>query len=63
MDTGNHWEFIFLGTGPSQTVPDISCLLTGRDCKACKSALNEAGSKNRRLNTSGIVKIYTENTN
>ena len=49
-------EIVFLGTGTSEGVPRVSCLT--RDpvtCKVCSSA-TRPGSKNRRRNTSLLVR-------
>ena len=65
-------EFIFLGTGTSGYVPNIHCLIRGKDavCQVCQLAMefdkkdssNEQGiivpkfNKNRRRNTSGLIR-------
>lgn len=49
-------QVIFLGTGTSGGVPDLGCLMDSeRKCKTCWDAMN-AGSRNRRHNTSIIIK-------
>ncbi|KAJ2858218.1 hypothetical protein J3B02_000430 [Coemansia erecta] len=51
-------ELIFLGTGTSGSVPNIPCV-TGNNprCKVCKLSMTDAGRKNRRLNTSLLVRV------
>jgi phosphoribosyl 1,2-cyclic phosphodiesterase len=58
-------EFIFLGTGTSGSVPNVSCITKQpkANCKVCvlASTLEPEGdqwNKNRRFNTSGIYR-YT----
>ena len=52
-------EIIFLGTGTSEGVPRVSCLTNDKNCKVCKDAMMK-NSKNRRHNTSLMIKIYGE---
>jgi hypothetical protein len=51
---GYKQEVIVLGSGTSGCVPNISCLF--RSCTVCKSAV--PGSRNRRRNTSVVVRCY-----
>eukprot|EP00026_Physarum_polycephalum_P009791 Phypoly_transcript_09927.p1 GENE.Phypoly_transcript_09927~~Phypoly_transcript_09927.p1 ORF type:complete len:317 (+),score=34.87 Phypoly_transcript_09927:388-1338(+) len=49
-------EVIFLGTGTSEGVPRVSCLLADPPtCDVCKQAV-QPGNKNRRRNTGLIIK-------
>ncbi|KAI7867168.1 beta-lactamase-like protein [Spinellus fusiger] len=49
-------KIIFLGTGTSGGIPNISCLTEPeKDCSVCQSSVTVAGKKNRRRNTSLIV--------
>ncbi|KAJ2001813.1 hypothetical protein H4R26_003925 [Coemansia thaxteri] len=51
-------EIIFLGTGTAACIPIIPCVTSDNpQCKACKPALTVEGAKNRRLNTSLLVRI------
>ncbi|KAJ2402073.1 hypothetical protein GGI23_000972 [Coemansia sp. RSA 2559] len=51
-------EVIFLGTGTSGVIPNITCLLEDSPkCKTCALAMTDEGKKNRRLNTSMLVRI------
>ncbi|KZV63129.1 Metallo-hydrolase/oxidoreductase [Peniophora sp. CONT] len=57
---GKDVELIFLGTGTSGSVPNVSCLTAPPDqppCKTCLSTLTPAGKKNIRRNTSAIIRI------
>ena len=49
-------EIVFLGTGTSEGIPRVSCLTNDSNCKVCNDAI-KPNSKNRRLNTSLLVKI------
>ena len=46
-------RIVFLGTGTSEGVPRLSCVVKG-DCAVCKSAM-QPGSRNRRRNTSLLL--------
>ncbi|XP_057771537.1 putative hydrolase C777.06c [Salvia miltiorrhiza] len=49
-------EIIFIGTGTSEGIPRVSCLTNPiKTCPVCSKA-TEPGSKNRRLNTSLLVR-------
>ena len=53
-------EFIFLGTGTSGSLPNVSCLTapeTDTPCKTCLSTLRAEGKKNVRRNTSAVMRI------
>ena len=53
-------DLIFLGTGTSGSVPNISCLTAPPDekpCETCLSTLTPEGKKNIRRNTSAIVRV------
>ncbi|CAL9115152.1 unnamed protein product [Musa textilis] len=49
-------EIIFIGTGTSEGIPRVSCLTNqSKTCKVCSKAI-ELGNKNRRLNTSILIR-------
>ncbi|KAK9101341.1 hypothetical protein Scep_024771 [Stephania cephalantha] len=49
-------EIIFLGTGTSEGIPRVSCLTDpSKKCMVCLKA-TEQGNKNRRLNTSILIR-------
>ncbi|PWA43347.1 metallo-hydrolase/oxidoreductase superfamily protein [Artemisia annua] len=49
-------ELIFIGTGSSEGIPRVSCLTNPlKKCKVCSKAV-EPGNKNRRLNTSVLIR-------
>jgi hypothetical protein len=53
-------EFIFLGTGTSGSLPNVSCLTapdSAAPCKTCLSTLKPEGKKNIRRNTSTVMRI------
>ncbi|XP_043720625.1 putative hydrolase C777.06c [Telopea speciosissima] len=51
-----HSEIIFLGTGTSEGIPRVSCLTDPvKKCGVCFKA-TEPGNKNRRLNTSILIR-------
>ncbi|KAG2315676.1 hypothetical protein Bca4012_066490 [Brassica carinata] len=55
---GDHSEIVFMGTGTSEGIPRVSCLTNPlKTCSVCTKA-TEPGNKNRRLNTSILVR-YT----
>ena len=54
-------EIVFLGTGTSEGVPRVSCLTNGSNCKVCNDAV-KPNSKNRRLNTSLLLKLKNSET-
>ncbi|KAJ4898058.1 Metallo-hydrolase/oxidoreductase superfamily protein [Raphanus sativus] len=55
---GDHSEIVFIGTGTSEGIPRVSCLTNPlKTCSVCTKA-TEPGNKNRRLNTSILVR-YT----
>ena len=55
-------EIIFLGSGPSGLIPRVSCLTEPlkedgrRRCKVCEDAYLNHNSKNRRGNTSLLIR-------
>jgi len=54
------FDLIFLGTGTSGSVPNISCLTAPPEedpCRTCLSTLTPEGKKNIRRNTSAIVRV------
>ncbi|KAJ4951309.1 hypothetical protein NE237_028141 [Protea cynaroides] len=54
-----HSEIIFLGTGTSEGIPRVSCLTDPAEkCAVCFKA-TEFGNKNRRLNTSILIRYST----
>ncbi|GJY60655.1 putative hydrolase [Tanacetum coccineum] len=49
-------ELIFIGTGTSEGIPRVSCLTNPfKKCEVCSKAV-EPGNKNRRLNTSVLIR-------
>ena len=53
-------ELIFLGTGTSGSLPNVSCLTApegASPCKTCLSTLRPEGKKNIRRNTSAVMRI------
>ncbi|XVF26959.1 hypothetical protein REPUB_Repub14bG0065300 [Reevesia pubescens] len=51
-----HSEIIFIGTGTSEGIPRVSCLTDPvKKCPVCTKAA-EPGNKNRRLNTSILIR-------
>ena len=55
------YEFVFLGTGTSSSLPHIECLTAPPDdppCKTCLSTLRPEGKKNIRRNTSGLLRAW-----
>ncbi|KAJ1957396.1 hypothetical protein EC988_000856 [Linderina pennispora] len=51
-------EIIFLGTGTSGCIPNIPCITSDNpDCTVCKYSLTAQGAKNRRRNTSLLIRI------
>ncbi|KAL7752548.1 hypothetical protein RI367_002082 [Sorochytrium milnesiophthora] len=50
-------ELIFLGTGTSSCVPNVRCLVHDVGCKVCPTTVGNPKSKNRRRNTSLLVRI------
>ncbi|ESQ48619.1 hypothetical protein EUTSA_v10021012mg [Eutrema salsugineum] len=51
-----HSEIVFMGTGTSEGIPRVSCLTNPlKTCSVCTKA-TEPGNKNRRLNTSILVR-------
>ncbi|XP_030490623.2 putative hydrolase C777.06c isoform X1 [Cannabis sativa] len=52
-------EIIFMGTGTSEGIPRVSCLTNPlKTCEVCSKAA-EPGNKNRRLNTSILIRHAT----
>jgi len=53
-------DFIFLGTGTSGSLPNVSCLTAPEGeppCKTCLSTLKPEGKKNIRRNTSAVIRV------
>ncbi|KAI0032491.1 beta-lactamase-like protein [Vararia minispora EC-137] len=53
-------ELIFLGTGTSGSVPNLSCITAPPDtppCRTCLSTLTPEGKKNVRRNTSVVLRV------
>lgn len=51
-------EIVFVGTGTSGAVPNVSCLTEQPPtCKVCVSAMTPEGRKNMKKNTSLIVRF------
>lgn len=51
-------EIVFLGTGTSGAVPNVSCLTNPeQSCKVCLSAMTPQGKKNMKKNTSLMVRF------
>ncbi|KAH9713351.1 Lactamase B domain-containing protein [Citrus sinensis] len=49
-------EIVFMGTGTSEGIPRVSCLTNpSKKCPVCTKAV-EPGNKNRRLNTSILIR-------
>ncbi|PHU24505.1 hypothetical protein BC332_09612 [Capsicum chinense] len=54
--SANQSEIIFIGTGTSEGIPRVSCLTNPlKTCPVCSKA-KEPGSRNRRLNTSILIR-------
>ncbi|RZC51863.1 hypothetical protein C5167_020285 [Papaver somniferum] len=52
-------EIVFMGTGTSEGIPRVSCLTNPeKKCPVCSKAA-EPGNKNRRLNTSILIRYAT----
>lgn len=61
MLSSSELDFIFLGTGPSSSLPLIHCVTQPEEssqppCDACLSTLNPHGRKNARRNTGAVVR-------
>jgi phosphoribosyl 1,2-cyclic phosphodiesterase len=53
-------QIIFLGTGTSEGIPIVSCLINeNKNCFVCKDAYMNKNSKNKRRNTSIMIRIHT----
>ncbi|KAJ2636303.1 hypothetical protein GGF40_003084 [Coemansia sp. RSA 1286] len=51
-------ELIFLGSGTSGCIPNIPCITDNNpQCRVCKLSMTAAGRKNRRRNTSLLVRV------
>lgn len=54
-------EIVFLGTGTSGAVPNVSCLTNPEQpCKVCISAMTPEGKKNMKKNTSLMVRFRSQ---
>lgn len=58
-------EIIFLGTGSSCCVPRLSCFIQPQvdPCAVCSDARDNPESRNRRLNTSCIIRVRQADDN
>lgn len=55
-------EIVFLGTGTSGAVPNVSCLTNPeQSCMVCLSAMTPQGKKNMKKNTSLMVRFRSHN--
>ncbi|PVU89148.1 hypothetical protein BB561_005521 [Smittium simulii] len=53
-------QLLFLGSGTSGGIPSVPCLVKqNKTCGVCLSSMTEEGKKNKRRNTSLLVKIQT----
>ncbi|KAI1797581.1 beta-lactamase-like protein [Ganoderma leucocontextum] len=53
-------ELILLGTGTSSTLPHVDCLTAppgAKPCRTCLSTLTPEGRKNKRRNTSAVLRV------
>ncbi|EJF66422.1 hypothetical protein DICSQDRAFT_130703 [Dichomitus squalens LYAD-421 SS1] len=53
-------ELILLGTGTSSTLPHVDCLTAppgAKPCRTCLSTLTPEGWKNKRRNTSAVLRV------
>ncbi|RDX56205.1 hypothetical protein OH76DRAFT_1396546 [Lentinus brumalis] len=60
MHTDEPVELILLGTGTSSTLPHVDCLTrppTVKQCRACTATLRPDGRKNKRGNTSAVLRV------
>ncbi|OMJ21924.1 putative hydrolase [Smittium culicis] len=54
-------QVLFLGTGTSSCIPNVPCIMKDPPtCKVCTSSITEEGKKNKRRNTSALVKIVDQ---
>ncbi|KAI9292724.1 Metallo-hydrolase/oxidoreductase [Neoconidiobolus thromboides FSU 785] len=51
---------IFLGTGPSSSLPNVHCITHKRDCKVCNDYVLNRDSKNVRGNISVLIQVLDE---
>ncbi|KAI8099958.1 metallo-beta-lactamase family protein [Halteromyces radiatus] len=53
-------DVIFLGTGNSGCIPNVSCLTDPKaDCKVCLSSMTPEGRKNKRRNVSVAIRFHS----
>ncbi|RPD63258.1 hypothetical protein L227DRAFT_573086 [Lentinus tigrinus ALCF2SS1-6] len=60
MHTDEPVELILLGTGTSSTLPHVDCLTRPpnvKQCRACTATLRPEGRKNKRGNTSAVLRV------
>ncbi|KAJ1861889.1 hypothetical protein LPJ73_000915 [Coemansia sp. RSA 2703] len=58
LTTSRVRNIIFLGTGTSGCIPNLPCITENNPrCKVCKLSMTDDGRKNRRRNTSLLVRV------
>lgn len=60
--TYTEMEIIFMGTGTSSNIPSLGCILQDPiNCAVCLDASSNPSSKNKRRNTSALIRINDTN--